>query len=295
MLWQSGFRFGFAQRQRRFEIAKIAPLMDNINTACNLLREASILLSEDSSSNLNVRETLQQANTRQTPQADTPNNANGIPSGNATVTSQSTTTSHPVDSGSAPSTSSSCTSTPMRSQQQVLSNFRALFSPYSRPLPLASTSRARGLPTSRRPAARANQAPKPESYTREMFCLASTSQNTTPNREEKEVLQRAGLGRMKIKFDARDNPQNFKEELEKTFGKLMWGGGFELLRRVPGNNLEVIQPPSVGYSVEHLKRCGLRQSMIFVRPIQSDLDLTPEDDFLGQGSSPEVQDYRYKL
>ena len=76
MLWQSGFRFGFAQRQRRFEIAKIAPLMDNINRACNLLREASILLSEDSSSNLNVRETLQQANTRQTPQADTPNNAN---------------------------------------------------------------------------------------------------------------------------------------------------------------------------------------------------------------------------
>ena len=109
------------------------------------------------------------------------------------------------------------------------------------------------------------------------------------------MLQRARLGRMKIKFDARGNPQNFKEELEKTFGKLMWGGGFELLRRVPGNNLEVIQPPSVGYSVEHLKRCGLGQSMIFVRPIQSDLDLTPEDDFLAQGSSSEVQDYGYKL
>jgi hypothetical protein len=70
----------------------------------------------------------------------------------------------------------------------------------------------------------------------------------------------------------------------------MWGGGFELLKRLPGNNLEVIQPPSIGYSVGHLKQCGLGESMIFVRPIQCDLDLTPEDEFLGQdqGDSSEV-------
>ena len=123
--------------------------------------------------------------------------------------------------------------------------------------------------------------------------MPSTSQNTTPNLEEREVFQRAGLGRMKIKFDARGNPENFKEEFEKTFRKLMWVVGFELLRPLPGNNLEVIQPPFVGYSVEHLKRCGLGQSMIFVRSIQCDLDLVPENDFSEQESSSEVLDYKY--
>ena len=100
---------------------------------------------------------------------------------------------------------------------------------------------------------------------------------------------------MKIKFDARGNPQNFKEELEKTFRKLMWGGAFELLRHLPGNNLEVIQPPSVGYSVQHLKPCALAQSMMFFRPIQCHLDLTPDEEFLGQGSSSEVQGSKCKL
>jgi hypothetical protein len=98
----------------------------------------------------------------------------------------------------------------MRSQQQIMSNFRTLFSPYSRPSPLASTSRAQGLPLpARRSAARPKQAYKPETYTREFFCLASSSQTTTPNREEKETLQCTGLGI--------PNPRNSNKSWSKRF------------------------------------------------------------------------------
>ena len=109
-----------------------------------------------------------------------------------------------------------------------------------------------------------------------MFCLVKASRQTVPNREEKEVLQRAGLGHLKVKFNAMGSPQSFKQELEAAFPKLMYGGGFELLKRAPGNSLEIIKPPAVGYSVTFLKRCGIGQAMLFVRPIQCDLDVSPE-------------------
>ena len=50
-----------------------------------------------------------------------------------------------------------------------------------------------------------------------MFCLAYASQQTVPNRNEKEVFQRAGLGRLKNKFNAKGSPQTFKDGLESEF------------------------------------------------------------------------------
>ena len=253
-------------------------------------------MSERSEDAANTENDQQQ---RRTP--ETSNNVSNQPNESATVScstasrTQSTHSTESINTAGASSfqSTSATTSTPIRSGQNVLNHFRTLFSPYARPSPLgsnrsstyASSVSARGL--SRRPAARTKK-PRYESWTHEMFCLSRASEEKVPNREEKELLQRAGLGRLKIKFNATGSTQTFKEDLENTFPKLMCGGGFELLKRLPGNNLEVLPPPAIGYSVEHLKKCGLGQSMLFIRPIQCDLDVSPETD-TDLRNTPEVK------
>ncbi|CAB4021910.1 Hypothetical predicted protein [Paramuricea clavata] len=230
----------------------------------------TILLSERSEDAANTENDQQQ---RRTP--ETSNNLSNQPNESATVscsTASRTQSTHYTESINTAGVSSfqstsATTSTPIRSGQNVLNHFRTLFSPYARPSPLcsnrgsthASSVSARGL--SRRPAVRTKK-PRYESWTHKMFCLSRASEEQVPNREEKELLQRAGLGRLKIKFNATGSMQTFKEELENTFPKLMCGGGFELLKRLPGNNLEVIPPPAIGYSVEHLKKCGNKTNPI---------------------------------
>ena len=58
-------------------------------------------------------------------------------------------------------------------------------------------------------------------WTHDVFCLASASQLVTPNRENKAVLQSAGLGPKKVRFNAKGSPQTFKEILEQSFPKLI--------------------------------------------------------------------------
>ena len=135
-----------------------------------------------------------------------------------------------------------------------------------------------------------SRALKEETWTHDVFCLASTSQLVAPNRENKAVLQSAGLGCKKIRFKAKGTPQTFKETLEESFPKLVGGGGFELLRRsASGNQLALIQPPATGYSVASVKSCGIGQAILYVRPIQCDLDTTPEVEDPESEISPEVR------
>ncbi len=61
----------------------------------------------------------------------------------------------------------------------------------------------------------------------------------------------------------------------------MCGGGFELLRRGTsgGNQLTLIQPPPIGYSVQFLRTSYLiGQALLYVWPIQSDLDIETGND-----------------
>lgn len=55
-----------------------------------------------------------------------------------------------------------------------------------------------------------------------------------------------------------------------------------------GNQLALIQPPATGYSVTFLKSCGIGQAILYVRPIQCDLDTNPEDEETESGISLEV-------
>ena len=135
-----------------------------------------------------------------------------------------------------------------------------------------------------------------ETWTHKVFCLASSSQQVVPNRDLKEVLQRAGLGRMKIHFNAKGDPQSFKETLDEAFPKLTCGGGFELLRRgTSGSQLVLLQPPAIGYSVQFLKTSsGIGQAVIYVCPIQCDLDTSTTSEANEEDMENEVK-YFIKL
>ena len=117
---------------------------------------------------------------------------------------------------------------------------------------------------------------KRETWTHRFVCLAQKEQISAPSREEKDILRVAGLGEKKIVLNKESNASDVMVELLNVFPKLAQGGGFEFLRS--GNRLRdllLIMPPPVGYSVPFLKSCGIGQSIIYIRPIQANLDLDP--------------------
>lgn len=232
---------------------------ENVGRAMNLLREATVLLSGNSVS-LNHNH---DHNTATGNQASNPSTSS---TSLVTPTIASGTSSCP--SGSTicqPGTSSNGTETALR-------NFQALFRPYQN----ASVRDVLHKPPNKKVCKR-KQSTARETWTHEVLCLANTAQEATPSRAQKEELQRAGLGRSKIRFDGNATPRAFKEKLEEVFPKLVDGGGFELFRRgSSANELVEIHPPPSGYSVPFLRdSSGIGQALIFVRPLQMNLDVSP--------------------
>ena len=118
-----------------------------------------------------------------------------------------------------------------------------------------------------------------ETWMHEVFCLASIDEEAVPTHERKTTLQLAGLGRIKIKFDASANAVEFKSKLEEVFPKLMCAGGFELLRRASsGNGLVLIRQPASGYSVKYLRDVySIGQALLYIRPLQMNLDTSADE------------------
>ena len=103
-------------------------------------------------------------------------------------------------------------------------------------------------------------------------------QETVPSRTEKRMLQECGLGEQKITFIKNENFTDFREKLVEAFPKMGTGGGFYLLRTAvtARNALELIRCPPAGYNSKYLSdRCGLGQSMVYIRPLQSSLYMSP--------------------
>ena len=96
---------------------------------------------------------------------------------------------------------------------------------------------------------------------------------------EKADLIRAGLGPRKLSlFEFGDSGQ-FHDDVMAAFPKLAEGGGYELLRTKPNNNRELCVIPSLsgGYTAEYLKNI-VGQAKLYIRPIQKDLSVTPDND-----------------
>lgn len=185
-------------------------------------------------------------------------------------------------------------------QLDIRQSFASLFSPYQRTTSLASASgrqrsassvnwaRAGGSGSSggKRP----RFTPK-ETWTHDFFCLANTNTQLPPNRNEKEVLQDAGLGRKKLCFDKKGDALRVKQALEAAYPKLHHGGGFEILRSGsgPSQPMKVLMAPTSGYSVNYLRDVsGLGQALAYLRPIQRNLDTSPPTSPATNSGQPEV-------
>ena len=114
-------------------------------------------------------------------------------------------------------------------------------------------------------------------WTHTFVCLASVSQETVPDGQERSELQIAGLGEKRITLNAYADAQDIYHELYQ-FPRLMEGGGFEMLR-VPegGKGLNVISSPESGYTVSYLKAV-VHHAKIYIRPLQKDLSLEPANE-----------------
>ena len=229
----------------------------NVNRAVRLLREAADVLVQTNTT----------PNTR--PTIDHTSTSTVLRSANSPAASSSRS------SGSSLSNFNNNASN--NTTNEALRNFRLLFSPYgSRPTPRDTQYKPPPKRVCQRKG-RENTRPK-ETWTHEVFCLGNVDENATPTRERKETLQLAGLGRSKIKFDANSNAIEFKKKLEEVFPKLILGGGFELLRCSSSGSLAVLRQPACGYSVKYLRESsGLGQALLYIRPLQMNLDTSPED------------------
>ena len=106
--------------------------------------------------------------------------------------------------------------------------------------------------------------------------MANKDVQVVPTKADKLTLLAAGLGRKKLTFGNRDDAPTFKRKMEDAYPKLKLGGGFDLLRSgVRPGELLLIKPPPSGYTVPFLRDgAGLGQALIYVRPIQQNLDIS---------------------
>ena len=108
-------------------------------------------------------------------------------------------------------------------------------------------------------------------WTRVFVCLASTSDDRMPSPSYYRELKKASLGETNITFNLSDNSVELDFKLKMEFPKLEMAGGYVLMcSHSTSRVLEELKPP---YNVQRLKR-ETGQCKIFIRPLQSDLDLT---------------------
>ena len=119
-----------------------------------------------------------------------------------------------------------------------------------------------------------------DTWTHDFAVLSSTADDRTPPPGVMQQLQNAGLGKKKIVFKDKNGGFNhLRETLETEFPKLKTQrGAFELLKADRGgNNRPLLSIPltSTGYTIKDLKDAVSGSAVIYVRPIQSNLDMTP--------------------
>lgn len=102
-------------------------------------------------------------------------------------------------------------------------------------------------------------------------------QKRIPSGFQKKVLTGAGLGKKMLSLESSLSASELREQLFNEYPKLKEAGGFQYLR-TPGQQKEfhvIPLPPGGGYSVANLKAI-VKQAKLYLRPIQSELDLSGE-------------------
>ena len=135
-------------------------------------------------------------------------------------------------------------------------------------------------PPKKRPKKNANYimiTPK-ETWTHDFCVLNEPIMSLSPTLTQLCSLREAGLGRRKVVFkDKNANHKKLCEVLEEHFPKLKTQhGAFELLRAEKGGTsqkLFVVPLSTKGYTVQRLKEVVSTNTVIYVRPMQSQLSM----------------------
>ena len=118
-----------------------------------------------------------------------------------------------------------------------------------------------------------------DTWTHDFVLLHSPNTNKTPSLAESHTLALAGLGKKKIVFpDKRGDFMKLRATLEKEYPKLTsQRGAFELLRADRGGASRPLVPIPMeqngGYSIPYIKDVVSGTAAIYIRPMQSKLDL----------------------
>lgn len=136
--------------------------------------------------------------------------------------------------------------------------------------------------------------PHKETCTRDFCLLAKTSESHVPAFNRVNDLQLAGLGKKRITFESKTmDHAGVRNKLEMVYPKLKsQGGAFEFLKAARGGKqcpLTVIPLSSKGYTIEHIKESTGAGTIIYIRPIQSNLSMTHIPINVEEGVNSECQ------
>lgn len=123
-------------------------------------------------------------------------------------------------------------------------------------------------------------------WTANFVCLADTDASYVPSTQEKEILNRAGLGMKKITLNYEDDEDKVVSKLSSDkkgpdgklegFPKLKVAGGFELLRT--SQNCRSLAVLNCNWSVKEMRGVVSAQTKLYIRPIQNNLCTLPENE-----------------
>ena len=127
---------------------------------------------------------------------------------------------------------------------------------------------------------------KKQSWTVRFVCLDSTNATSAPcTPSAKEKLVAAGLGEKKFTIpDTSCSKNAFNDAILELFPRLRESGGYELLKCVPNSKQLEIVSSRISQSPS-LLRSVVGNGRVFIRPVQNNLSLVPEERL---SSSPEV-------
>ncbi|XP_070581511.1 uncharacterized protein [Ptychodera flava] len=141
---------------------------------------------------------------------------------------------------------------------------------------LFTPSRISAVNNVRRGRTRRDIKQKVRSWTATFLCLADRNTERAPSMPEKVILNNAGLGIKKIRFNADDDEETVLEKItseDEGFPQLKSCGGFEMMScQVGTKKLKVLD---CSWSVSALRKNLCGQAKIYIRPIQKNLTTTP--------------------
>lgn len=117
--------------------------------------------------------------------------------------------------------------------------------------------------------------PIKETWSHEFCCIPKRDQTTTPTAGQVEQLNKAGMGKKKIKFnDKYASHFEVVTILEDNFPELKNCGGFTLHRSKSGGyNRPLTKLSTTWYDIKKIRKEVSSSACIYIKPLQKDLDM----------------------